>query len=68
MYKAIYDITAKITHVWHNSKNHLEKAKNWAIYKALMDFKKDKDNLLLNINRGNGNLTSITYVESNPSF
>jgi hypothetical protein len=62
VYKAIYDVTAKNAHVWHNQLGHLQKAQGWAIYKALSDFKKNADHLLSYM-YVDGTNTSIINVE-----
>jgi len=49
VYKAIYDITAKDDCYWRNSKNHLEKSKGWAQHKALEDFRKNHEKLLIHL-------------------
>jgi len=61
VYKAVYDLKALETHVWHNTLNHLEKSKNWAIYNALADFKKNGDGLLMYLSDPNRDSSILEY-------
>lgn len=56
VYKSIYDITAKSNAHWHNGRNHLDKAKGWAIYKAMHDFQTQCDQLLEHLTNDSQNV------------